>query len=146
MVDLVKVLEDHCDTLKWSFSYGNVSNNNLLVSDLDADRVYLLLDPVTRLKAKSPFGGDGEVTFNGSFMLLVKSDIDKVYHNQLSVDSSAGKYECSIKPLLEIQLQKLEDLIGCSNYQITNWSIIDTINAGDFNGDGVIVTYSIVTL
>ena len=69
MVDLVGVLENNCNTLGWKFSYGNTANNNLLTSDLDSDLIYFLLDPVRRVKAKSEYGGQGEITFNGNFLL-----------------------------------------------------------------------------
>ena len=134
MTDLVEIIKAHCDTLKWSFTYGNKANQNLLESDLIVDRVYLLLDPVTRAKEKTEFGSTTSITFSGDFLLLVKSDLDDVYDN---------KYNDNIKPLLVTHLQLLEDLIDCSDYEITNWSIKDTINVNDFNGDGVIVTYSI---
>ena len=145
MTDLVEVLEGHANTLDWYFSYGNASNKNLLASDRESGKIYMLLDPVTRVKAKSEYGGNGEITFNGSFMLLVKSTIDNVYHNQKGVDKSEGKYEKNIKPLLD-DLQLLEDIIDCSNYQILSWSIIDVVNALDATTDGIIVTYSIKTL
>lgn len=134
MTDLVEIIEGHCETLDWSFTYGNKANQNLLESDLVVDKIYLLLDPVTRVKEKTEFGGTASITFNGDFLLLVKSDLDDIYSN---------KYEDNIKPLLVNSLQLLEDVIDCSDYEILTWTIRDTINVNDFNGDGVIVTYSI---
>ena len=145
MIDLVGILEAHCTTLGWSFSYGNTANNNLLTSDLVSDKIYLLLETVRRVKTKSEFGGTGEITFNGNFLLLIQSDLDNVYHTQKSVDAANGKYEKNIEPLLQ-KLELLENLIDCSKYEIVSWEVIDTINSQDFNGDGVIVTYSIKTL
>ena len=167
MVDLVGVLENNCNTLGWKFSYGNTANNNLLTSDLDSDLIYFLLDPVRRVKAKSEYGGQGEITFNGNFLLLVQSDMDNVMHTQKDVESTTafeprvledggtveendciplnGKYEKNIEPLLQ-KLELMENILDCSQYEITGWEIIDTINSQDFNGDGVVVTFSIKTL
>lgn len=146
MTDIVEVFSGYCDELEWNFSYGNAANLNLLRSNALTDDVYFLLDPVTRVKEKGQYGGTGLVTFNGSFMVVVKSTLDNVYHNQKEVNSSDGKYEKNIKPLLTDGLDSLESLIDCSEYQINNWSIIDVINALDVNLDGVIVTFEIQIL
>lgn len=145
MTDLVGVLEDYAVGLGWLFSYGNADNNNLLKSDRIADQIYLLLDPVTRVKAKSEYGGTGEIAFNGQFLLVVKSNLDNNYHNQKGQDKTTGKYEKNIKPLLD-SLEFLENIIDCSDYQIQTWSVVDIINALDANTDGVIVTYSLTIL
>jgi len=145
MTDLVGILETHAATLGWSFSYGNKANQNLLRSNLTLTDKYMLLDPITRVKSKSEFGGTGEVTFSGSFMLVVKSNLDNVYHNQKEVVATSGKYKSNIEPLLT-QVELLENLLDCSQYEITGWSIIDVINQLDANLDGIIVTFSIKTL
>lgn len=145
MEDLVSVLETYCDNLGWSFTYGNKANNNLLRSDKECDKVYLLLDPITRDKAKSEYGGTGEVSFSGSFLLVVKSTLDNNYHNQKGQDKETGKYKKNIEPLL-IQLELLENVIDCSQYEIESWSIVDAINALDVNMDGIVVTFKIKTL
>ena len=145
-MDIYDVFKAHSTTIGWEFSYGNAANRNLLRSDTVVNRIYMLLDPITRLKAFSQYGGKGPVTFTGSFMLVVKSNLDNVYDNQKNVAAVDGKYQKNIKPLLETEVEKLEDLINCSEYQITNWSIIDVINALDANTDGIIVTYGITVL
>ena len=145
MIDLVGILEAHAATLGWDFSYGNKSNQNLLRSDTIAGKKYMLLDPVRRVKSKSEFGGTGIRTFNGSFMLVVKSTLDTVYHNQKEQLASAGRYELNIKPLLT-ELVLLEDILDCSDYEIKSWEVIDVINQLDANLDGIIVTFSISSL
>jgi hypothetical protein len=92
-----------------------------------------MLDPLTRVKNKSEYGGLIDTTFNSSFMLIKMSDLDEVYPN---------KYEKNIKPLL-LLLESFEDLVDCSDYQIINWSVIDAIDVLDGNMDGVIVTFSL---
>ena len=147
MTDFVQILEAHADTLGFGFSYGNKANINLFRSDSIIDKVYLLLDPVTRSHVGSPNGGVGETTFSGSFMLVVKSNLDNNYHNQKGQDKTKGKYEKNILPLLS-NLNSLKSLIDCSDYEIlpSGWVVIDAINALDANMDGVIVTYSVKTL
>lgn len=146
MTDIYDIFKTHATTLGWRFSYGNAANKNLLVSDKVADRIYFLLDPITRVKGFSEFGGSGVVAFTGSFMLLVKSNLDNVYDNQKGQDAADGKYQKNIKPLLETDIVLLEELINCGDYQITGWSVIDVVNAVDANTDGIIVTYSISVL
>jgi len=144
MTDIVGIFETHCTALGWKFSYGNASNQNLLRSDKVDGEIYFLLDPVTRNIAGSEFGGDGEVTFNSSFLLVVKSNLDNVYHNQKEVDKTTGKYEKNIKPLLT-ELATFKSLVDCSDYEVEEWSIVDAINALDVNTDGLLVTFKIKT-
>ncbi len=169
MADIVDVFEQHANTLNWRFSYGDKKNRNLLKSNLITDEIYMILDPVTRLRGFSEFGGTGTVGFTGQFLLVVKSTIDQVYHNQTSEQEfrrrielqggtiynnsckdvneyREGKYTQNIQPLLNESLVELENLINCSDYQITNWSIIDVIDVLDVNCDGVLVTFNVSVL
>ena len=142
MNDIVSVFESQAEDLDWIFSYGNAANNNLLTSDREVDQIYLLLDPVTRKPKLSEFGGVSGYDFTGQFMLLVKSNLDNVYHNQKDQPKADGKYNKNIKPLLD-EVMVLHGLFGCSDYEITNWSIIDAINVLDVNHDGVVVTFGL---
>lgn len=164
MHDIVEVFEKYCNELGWRLSYGNQANQNLLQSDLTND-IYMLLDPVKRIKAFSEFGGSGYKSFEGSFLLVVKSNLDQTYYNQTEeekyknrVDSiegsvyeyfegfAEGKYNSNIKPLLEIELPKLEEIINCSDYQIMNWSVLDVTDIFDANLDGIIVNFNLKVL
>ncbi len=82
MIDLVSILEEYADGLGWGFSYGNKANQNLITSDLEDGKIYLILDPVSRKRPGTENGGEGKTTFSGSFMLLVKSTVDNVYYSQ----------------------------------------------------------------
>ena len=146
MVDLVDIFRGYTEGLGWFFSYGNSANRNLIVSDLTIDKKYFLLDTIIRSKSNSEFGGTGEVTFSGSFMLVVKSDFKNVYDNQKQQDRIKGKYTKNIKPLLETDLVLFEDLINCSEYEITSWSIVDAVNVLDVNMDGIVITFTVKTL
>ena len=168
MSDIVQVFESYASSYGWRFSYGNKYNQNLLQSDLVEGRIYMILDPVTRVRSHSEFGGRGEQAFTGSFLLVVKSTIDQVYHGQTIQDAFynrvtsiggtvyesdcadikvvLGKYTENIKPLLEVDILKLEDDLDCSDYEITNWSIIDVVNVMDINVDGILVTFGLKIL
>lgn len=167
--DIVDLLEKYANQLGWRFSYGNKANQNLLQSNMNENEIYFLLDPVTRKREHSEFGGIGNSSFTGQFLLVVKSTIDQVYHNQTNEDTfynrvnsleggenventcvepsqKLGKYTQNIKPLLDEELPKIENLLDCSDYQITNWSIIDTTDVFDANTDGIIVTFGLKVL
>ena len=146
MTDVYDIFKTDTEGFGWKFSYGNTANRNLLRSDKVVGEIYFLLDPITRGRGFSEFGGTGIQTFTGSFMLVVKSNLDNVYDNQKGVDATDGKYQKNIKPLLDVELLKLEDSINCSDYQITGWSIVDAVNALDANMDGIIVTYTLSVL
>jgi len=142
MEDIVKYFYDFTQTENWTFSYGNRVNQNLLQSDLVSDKVYLLLDPVRRLKSFSEFGGSGYVSFEGSFLLVIKSNIDELYFETLT----SGKYGKNIKPMLESYLPKLENELNCSDYRIDSWVVTDVTDIFDINLDGIIVNYKISIL
>lgn len=143
--DIVDIFQDYANTLEWFFSYGNDENKNLIYSDLDTSKKYLLLDPVRRKKAFSEFGGSGISNYSGRFLLVVKSNIDQSYYkNEDGVLS--GKYIENIKPLINTEITKLEDLINCSDYRIDNWDLIDVSNLFDINLDGILVNFSISVL
>ncbi len=148
MIDLVNIWRTQVQSMEWYFSYGNVANRNLLGNPegfID-DKLYFLLDTITRDKDFGEFGGTGEVEFSGNFMLVIKSDFDNVYDNQKEIDYTDGKYEKNIRPIIETDLVTFEDYINCSDYEITEWSFIDAINVLDENLDGVIVTFTVKKL
>lgn len=148
MIDLVNIWRTQVKSMGWYFSYGNSANRNLL-GDEDgfvADKLYFLLDTITRGKEFGEFGGTGDVTFSGNFMLVIKSDLDEVYDNQKDIAFTDGKYEKNIRPIIETSLVAFEDYVNCSDYEITSWSYIDAVNVLDLNLDGVIVTFTVKKL
>lgn len=147
--DIVKIIDSYCTTLGWTFSYGNKANQNLLQSaynvDLENKQVYLLLDPPRRTREFSEFGGTGKKIYKGAFLLVVQSDIDEVYYEQ-GGDITKSKYEKNIRPLLETELPRIEDLLNCSDYEIELWEVVDATDMFDANTDGLTVTYTISIL
>lgn len=164
MQDIIDVFEKYANELGWRLSYGNQANQNLLQSDLTND-IYMLVDPIKRTKAFSEYGGSGYKSFEGSFLLVVKSNLDMTYYNQTAEERfqnrvqnleggfleicepiTQGKYNENIKPLLEQELPRLEELINCSDYQIMNWQVTDVTDVFDVNLDGLIVNYKLQVL
>tara|TARA_R110002049_G_scaffold309180_1_gene518139 strand:- start:27204 stop:27719 length:516 start_codon:yes stop_codon:yes gene_type:complete len=167
--DIIEDFQRYSSQLNWVFSYGNKANQNLLQSDLDKEKIYLILDPVTRTKTFSEFGGFAGISFSGSFILVVKSTIDQTYYGQteeerfvnrastldqsfnvenncLDTQYRAGKYNENIKPLIELQISDLENIFNCSDYKIDEWRITDVTDIFDANLDGIIVNFRISTL
>ena len=167
--DIIEVFQSYANQLEWTFSYGNKANQNLLQSDLDESKIYLILDPVRRSKTFSEFGATRQISFSGSFLLVVKSTIDQTYYNQteeerfvnrvstlngsfivnnkcLSTQYRAGKYNENIKPLIENQIVRIESIINCSDYKIDEWAIIDATDIFDTNLDGIVVNFKLSIL
>ena len=141
-MDIVDYIEQEVEKLGWVFSYGNKANQNLIVSDLVDGEIYFLLDPVVESEGVSEYGGDGDMEYSGSFMILVKSDLDNVYHNQQEQDKTMGKYNKNIKPL-KTSLNLFKNVIDCSEYERQTWSKVEVIDEMDVNFDGLIVTYKL---
>jgi hypothetical protein len=141
-MDIIDYIEEQVELLGWVFSYGNKANQNLLVSEIKDERIYFLLDPIVTSELPSPFGGDGEQTFTGTFLLLVKSNIDEVYHTQRNTPSVKGKYNKHIKPL-KTELNTFKSVIDCSDYKRDAWSITEIINEMDVNFDGLVISFTL---
>ena len=140
-MDIVDYIEQEVEKLGWIFSYGNKANQNLLLSTLTEGEIYFLLDPVKESDiGVSEFGGEGEIEYSGTFMILVKSDLDNVYHTQQGQDKALGRYNKNIKPL-KTSLNEFKDVIDCSDYERQLWEKIEIINELDVNFDGLSVVY-----
>lgn len=139
-MDIVDYIEQEVEKLGWIFSYGNKANQNLLLSTIQEDETYFLLDIVQESESVSEFGGDGDVEYSGTFMILVKSDLDNVYHTQQGQDKAKGRYNKNIKPL-KTKLNLFKYVIDCSDYERQLWQTLEVINELDVNFDGLIVTY-----
>ena len=144
-MDIVDYIEQEVETLGWVFSYGNKANQNLILSDLTEGETYFLLDIVQESETVSEFGGEGDVEYSGTFMIIVKSDLDNVYHTQQGQDKTKGKYNKNIKPL-KTSVNLFKDVIDCSDYERQQWSKLEVINELDVNFDGLIVTYKLKKL
>lgn len=139
-MDIVDYFETEVEKLGWVFSYGNKANQNLLLSTIEEEETYFLLDIVQESESLSEFGGDGDIEYSGTFLILVKSDLDNVYHAQQGQSKALGRYNKNIKPL-KTKLNLFKDEIDCSDYERQLWQTLEVINELDVNFDGLIVTY-----
>ena len=132
----------------WGFSYGSRDMINLL-ENATPGQIQLLVDVRKRESERSPDTGlsTGNYIYTGKFLLVVKSDLDEVYDDQLEVDSSDGKYEKAIQPItthLTGALALLEDSLICDHDLIVGvWIDLEVTNQLDENMDGVSVTYKL---
>lgn len=122
----------------WHFEYGRADFHNLYDAESKA-AVHVFLDPVQTRQAFSPLGAKLSDTYSGRFMLLQQSHPDEAYHN----NTGTGRYEKTIKPLVEQTLPVIQDRLACLDYEILEWNTTEVINMFDFNADGVIVQFSL---
>jgi hypothetical protein len=144
MTDIVDILREITETdLSWKFTYGRSDFQNLMEADSENDTsTFFFLDPVSRDPLFSPTGGSlGQTDFEGTFMILSKSELDETYDNQKETDPSLGKYKKNIKPKIESLLSNFKSKLFCNNIQILRMKSTDVINIFDDNFDGILVSF-----
>lgn len=138
-MSIVDKIQTVAEAEDFEFFYGRRDFQNLIETDSDTDaKIYFLLDPVT-----SDFSMPSIPIHTGYFMLLSKSDLDEVYHNQLEQDQADGKFEKYIKDKKEYVRSTLKNLFECASMYATKLIVTDIINLYDENMDGVLVQYTI---
>lgn len=137
MKDLVRIMQEYCNTNNISFHYGSESHLNLLDGDIDSEQIYLLLFPVKRktIQSKNSIRVQGR-NFTGRYMLLKGSDYANHYFNENETDETESKYTNNIEPLLNVNDSIAEGLM-CSNIEIVLHQSDDAIDVLDSNKDGV---------
>ena len=141
-MDIIDFFRSIATANNYTFSHGNRANHNLLEADKDPGTIYFLVDPITESDDASEIGGAETTTIDGSFMLLIQSDMDQTYDTQKTNDKDKGKYEKNIKPL-KTQVAIIRDAIDCSDYERDTWSRIAVTNILDTNMDGIVVTFKL---
>ncbi len=130
------LLENLSESEEWFFEYGRADFNNLTDVEENKELVHLFLDPVTRGKKRNDSGVVESKYCLGSFMMLFSSSIDEEDYNE--------RFEKYIKPILESELEKIEDYLICEGQvSIVFWEFKEVINVFDYNCDGLIVNYKI---
>lgn len=120
----------------WVFLYARKDFQNLFDELEQKEVVHLFVDPIKRDKVKNAEGVTERKTFSGSFTLMYSSDYDG--------EDYETHFENNIKPILENEVEKVEDYISCEGgFTIESWSEVEVINILDYNFDGVIVTYRV---
>lgn len=132
MYDLLKAIALAND---YSFIYGRTDYQNLH-DELETGKEYIFLDPVSLDLQFDEFNKTEAITYSGSFMVLVSSDIDKGDYNARYIDE--------IKPLIDGALNTIRDALKCGGVvDISTWRQVEVINLFDYNLDGVVVTYNL---
>lgn len=142
-MDLVRVFETYCSANDIEFRYGSKSHLNLLESDIDNTKIYLLLFPVKRQNKLGDLGlRINTNTYSGKFMLLVGSNYDLHYFNEREQDEATSKYTVNIEPLITT-FKALGNYLACDGLEINLWDNIDAVDVLDANKDGLWCTYQI---
>lgn len=146
MTDFVEILDNYCSTAGIKFVYGRKASLNLLDNrtKLAENTIYLMCEPFTRTPERTTIGKVKSYLFNGSFFLVVNSNLDMPIYNEVGNDASRSKYKLNVKPLLEIHKQMVNSL-GCSGIDILKFDAIDVYDIFDQNKDGILITFSVRT-
>lgn len=143
MRDFTRILKDYCDNNNISYHYGRKDSLNLLRSELEVGKVYMLHEASPRRSVmnstKTQIIG---YEFIGKFFLVVNSNIDQHYFNEKGGADVDSKYTQNIEPLLNLQ-ETIGNSFGCSDLEINQWECIDVVNVLDANKDGLLVTYNV---
>lgn len=145
MTDFVRILENYCEANSMVYSYGRKSNLNLLSSKtvLKSEKVYLLHEPSPRkTEMNSTKTRVASYLFTGMFFLVVNSNKDMPYFNEMDNPQERSKYVQNIEPLLDL-FQEMANAIACTDLEVLVFDAIDVIDIFDENRDGLLVTYQI---
>lgn len=128
-------LKSIAETNNWVFTYARKDYSNLYDEDIDVNIPHLFVDPIELDEIFDEYNNVESTNYNGSFMLLLSSDIDEEDYN--------SRYQKYIKPIINTSLQSIKDELQCEEITIQSWRVVEVIDVFDFNLDGVLVTFSI---
>lgn len=135
MYQLLKAIADAQTPTAWSFIYARKDFANLH-DELETGVPYIFLDPVSKESVFDDANVETDVTYSGTFMVLVSSDIDKGDYNQRYIDQ--------IKPLIVGALATIKSELKCvGSIDFNSWREVEIINVFDYNLDGIVVTYNL---
>ena len=144
MKDFVRIAKEYCVLKGYDFVAGTKAVQNLFQPNqiTQPNKVYFFLDPVTRKSERNLLGSVKSKIFIGNFGLLVKSNLDSPYFQEMNNQEGISKYTMNIEPLL-LKSEKMQMDLGCSGIEVLEWSEIDIKDFLDENYDGIIITYQI---
>jgi len=128
-------LKELATTNGWEWEYGRSDYNNLTqaktfesdsIEGYNADETILICDPI-----RTSQDNDNQITSNGSFMILTRSNHDMTYQE---------RYDLFIAPLLVV-IKSMRTKLKCE-WDINSWSTTEVINVFDINADGILVTFT----
>lgn len=133
MYNLIKYL---CEYNGWEFTYARRDFQNLYNEEEVKNKPLFFLDPIIITEEFDEYNTVINTNYSGSLMILVSSDIDEEDYDT--------RYQTYIKPIIDSTLKTLKEGIKCDgSNSINTWRSVEVINALDYNGDGVIVTFNV---
>lgn len=135
---MYNLIENICITNNWSFNYARKDFANLYNGDeqVGDENPIMFLDPIVITETFGDYNEVISTNYTGSFMLVKSSHIDEEDYNT--------RYQKYIKPVIDESLKIIKDTIRCDGeFSIAVWRSTEVINMLDFNGDGVVINYSI---
>ncbi len=142
MADIVRILQDIAEEKGYEYHYGKKASLNLLDGSLDVNKIYMLHEFTNR---KSEYNSSGtkiqSIVYEGKMFLVKHSDYDLQYFQERG-EEETSKYVINIEPLLT-EFEAVGNVLGCSDYEVEQWSNIDVTDALDANMDGILVSYKI---
>lgn len=130
---IAAVQVDGADQFGFMYARRDFAN---LYNELEPNKPVIFLDPVVIDSNFSEMGIVESVTYSGSFMILMSSDVDEVDYDT--------RYQAYIKPLLTGALLTIKAALICDYPStIEAWRTTEIINVLDYTFDGIIVNYRI---
>lgn len=135
---MYNLIKDLCNTNNWVFYYARKDFSNLYDGDeqIGDETPIVFLDPIQITESFGEMNDLESTNYAGSLMIILSSDIDEEDYDT--------RYQTYIKPVIESTVAKIKESIQCDGeLSIETWRLTEVINALDFNGDGIIINYSI---
>ncbi|MDP2686441.1 MAG: hypothetical protein Q8O62_04415 [Aequorivita sp.] len=133
---MYELIKNICLNNNYVFEYSRNDYSNLFNENEQIGTPHIFLDPIQLQTIFNEFNEEESTIYNGSFMVLVSSDVDD--------EDYEFKYQNYIKPIITTTMKTIKDAIKCDGEKtIQLWQQIEVVNVFDYNFDGLLVTYSI---
>lgn len=130
-----ELLESVATSNNWGFSYGREDFHNLY-KGLNVNTPLMFLDPIISDDDINERGRTESINWSGQFLISVSSKI-----SEKDYETRYAKY---IKPIAAPAVKLIKDFFKCQNdYSIIKWRATEVINSGDFNADGLAISFLI---
>lgn len=130
------VIENIAEDNGWAVFYGRTDFHNLYDGE-DDDKILIFLDPIAIDKTFDNVTErvDG-LYYTAKMLISVSSNLDTADYQT--------RYDNHIKPLVDNAFKIITEHFECNfRYSITSYSILEVINSGDYNVDGIAVNMKV---
>jgi hypothetical protein len=144
-MDIQRFLDNYFTDKDMPFLVGTKKIQNLFSNSsfLQSGKVHFFCDPIQRRPTRNNFGKATGYSATINFCLCVTSTLDMPYMNETN-QNITNKFTDNIEPLIQLWNGIVKDF-GCSGFDISNESYVDTINVQDVNFDGIIGTITLTS-